>query len=478
MTLAPGDQRSEIILFRRSVPVVATLVGVLNVLDLRGVTDFASRLPRPSVDQDAPVETVRNILSQVELRGDEAVREFALRFDGTDLANLRVPAEELQAALDSLAPELRQALELARDRIAAHHRSQLQPAVVHEDAGVQIRSYRTAVERAGCYVPGGRAAYPSTLLMTAVPALVAGVDQVVVCVPPDKDSSKVAAVTLAAAALAGVTEVYSIGGAQAIAAMAYGTESIDAVDVICGPGNKYVAIAKQQVATRVGVAAAFAGPSEVVVIADDSVPANFAAIDVILQAEHGPDGLAWLITWDESVATAVTAEVDRLTKASPRRAEITATLAEGGYAVLVDSPEAALEVSNLVAPEHLELLCSDPESLVPLIKNAGAVFLGPWSPASVGDYLAGPSHVLPTYGTARFASALTVDDFLKQHHIIKVQESAYAPGGLAESVAVLADAEGLTAHADSIRLRTAASAAGSAAVSPQDRTAQDRTEGV
>ncbi|MSX01470.1 MAG: histidinol dehydrogenase, partial [Actinobacteria bacterium] len=399
---------------------MATLIGVLNQLDLRGVTDFAGLLPRPSVDDDGPVEAVRGILAEVESRGDEAVREFTSRFDGVDLGDLRVSAEEIQLALDSLAPELRTALELARDRIADHHRSQLHAAVDHGSDGVHIRSYRTPVGRAGCYVPGGRAAYPSTLLMTAVPALVAGVGEVVVCVPADKATGKVAAVTLAAAALAGVAEVYAIGGAQAIAAMAYGTESIAAVDVICGPGNKYVAIAKQQVAARVGVAAAFAGPSEVVVIADGSVPATFAAIDVILQAEHGPDGLAWLITWDQSVAESVTSEVGRITENSPRRAEITATLAEGGYAVLVDSPEAALQVSNLVAPEHLELLCHEAESLLPLIENAGAVFVGPWSPASVGDYVAGPSHVLPTFGTARFASALTVDDFLKQHHIITV----------------------------------------------------------
>ena len=433
---------------------------MLNLLDLRGVADFTGRLPRPSVDEEGPVEVVRGILSEVQSRGDQALREFTSRFDGVELSDLRVSAEEMQSALESLAPELRKALELARDRIADHHRSQLHEPVEHGGDGVHIRSYRTAVERAGCYVPGGRAAYPSTLLMTAVPALVAGVQEVVVCVPADKATGRVAAVTLAAAALAGVTEVYAIGGAQAIAAMAYGTESIAAVDVICGPGNKYVAIAKQQVATRVGIAAAFAGPSEVVVIADETVPATFAAIDVILQAEHGPDGLAWLITWEESVAESVSKEVSRLTEASPRRAEIAATLAEGGYAVLVDSPEAALQISNLVAPEHLELLCRDAESLVPLIKNAGAVFLGPWSPASVGDYVAGPSHVLPTFGTARFASALTVDDFLKQHHIISVDESAYDPGGLAGAVEALADAEGLTAHADSIRLRDAARASG------------------
>ena len=259
---------------------------MLNLLDLRGVADFTGRLPRPSVDEEGPVEVVRGILSEVQSRGDQALREFTSRFDGVDLADLRVSPDEMQSALNSLAPELRKALELARDRIADHHRSQLQEPVDHGGDGVHIRSYRTPVERAGCYVPGGRAAYPSTLLMTAVPALVAGVQEVVVCVPADKETGRVAAVTLAAAALAGVSEVYAIGGAQAIAAMAYGTESIAAVDVICGPGNKYVAIAKQQVATRVGVAAAFAGPSEVVVIADETVPATFAAIDVILQAYH------------------------------------------------------------------------------------------------------------------------------------------------------------------------------------------------
>ena len=276
----------------------------------------------------------------------------------------------------------------------------------------------------------------------------------VVCVPPDRATGRVSQVTLAAAAVAGVQHVYAVGGAQAIAAMAYGTESIPAVDVICGPGNKYVALAKQEVAGAVGVAAAFAGPSEVVVIADGTVAPELAAIDVILQAEHGPDGLAWLITWDEAVADAVSAQVGLLTAASPRAAEIASTLAEGGYAVVVDSPAAAIEVANLVAPEHLELLCADPGSLVPSIRNAGAIFLGPWSPASVGDYLAGPSHVLPTYGTARFASALTVDDFLKHHHVISVDRAVYAPGGrLADAVTTLAEAEGLEAHAESIRLR-------------------------
>ena len=434
---------------------------MLNRLDLRGVDDLSGRLPRPTVDGDEPVAAVRSIIAEVRARGDDALRDYTERFDGVRIDSLAVPAEELQAALESISPEVRAALELARDRIAAHHVAQLHEPVEHAADGVRIRSYRRPVDRVGCYVPGGRAAYPSTLLMTAVPALVAGVPEVVVCVPPDRDTGVVTAVTLAAAAVAGVTEVYAVGGAQAIAALAYGTGSIPAVDVICGPGNKYVAIAKQEVAGTVGVAAAFAGPSEVVVIADDTVPAEFAAIDVILQAEHGPDGLAWLITWDEHVADSVTEAVTRLTEASPRRDDIASTLAEGGYAVLVDSPQAAIDVANLVAPEHLELLCAGAEDMVPLVANAGAIFVGPWSPASVGDYVAGPSHVLPTYGTARFSSALTVDDFLKHHHVVTVDEAAYDTDALAGAVEALADAEGLTAHAESIRLRRAARVAGS-----------------
>ena len=427
---------------------------VLNRLDLRGVTDLSGRLPRPTVDGDGPMASVRSILAAVRERGDVAVREFTRDFDGVELAEVEVSAAELTEALEAIDPSVRAALELAAERIARHHRAQLRDEVVHDDDGVQIRSYLRPVDRVGCYVPGGRAAYPSTLLMTAVPAIVAGVPEVVVCVPPDRDTGRVSPVTLAAAAVAGVQHLYAVGGAQAIAAMAYGTASIPAVDVICGPGNKYVALAKQEVAGTVGVAAAFAGPSEVVVIADDTVAPELAAIDVILQAEHGPDGLAWLITWDEAVADSVSAHVEQLTAASPRSAEIASTLAEGGYAVVVDSPAAAVEVANLVAPEHLELLCADAASLVPSVRNAGAIFLGPWSPASVGDYLAGPSHVLPTYGTARFASALTVDDFLKHHHVITVDRSVYAEGGsLADAVTTLAEAEGLEAHAESIRLR-------------------------
>jgi histidinol dehydrogenase len=253
--------------------------------------------------------------------------------------------------------------------------------------------------------------------------------------------------------MAGVDEVYRVGGPAAIGALAYGTESIRPVDVIVGPGSARVAQAKREVASRgrVGVPSAFAGPSEVVVIADGSVPAAFAAVDVILQAEHGPDGLAWLITWDEAVADAVSAEVASQVEASPRRSHIESTLAEGGYAVVCDSPEQAVAIANEIAPEHLELLVADPEPLLALVRHAGAVFCGPYAPASVGDYLAGPNHVLPTNGTARFSGALRVDDFRKHIHVVSLDREAFVE--IAPHVAALADAEGLAAHADSVRRR-------------------------
>jgi histidinol dehydrogenase len=286
--------------------------------------------------------------------------------------------------------------------------------------------------------------------MCAVPAHVAGVGEIVLCVPPGPDG-RIDDATLAAAAVAGVTEVYAVGGAQAIAAMAYGTESISAVDVIVGPGNRYVAEAKRQVSGVVGVASAFAGPSEVVVIAGPGTPSELAAIDLVVQAEHGPDGLAWLITWSEELLERVDAAVDRIVAASPRRADLEATLGSGGYAVLVDGPKKACAVANVVAPEHLEILTDDAASLLPLIESAGAVFLGANAPASFGDYVAGTNHVLPTNRTARFASALRVDDFRKHIHAVSLDDAAVR--ALAPHVETLAETEGLPAHAQSVRLR-------------------------
>jgi histidinol dehydrogenase len=426
---------------------------VLRRIDLRGVAhdQIAALLPRPEVAGEGPVSAVREILAEVRERGDHAVRDFTERFDGVRPIELRIPAEELTAALDRIDPAVRAALEMAADRIRAFHETQVRPDHELRRDGIIVEALVRPVDRAGVYVPGGRAAYPSTVLMSAIPARVAGVPEVVLAVPPSRETGKVADVTLAAAAVAGVDEVYGIGGAQAIGALAYGTESIPRVDVIAGPGNVYVAIAKREVADHVGIAAAFAGPSEVVVIADDTTPADLAAIDVILQAEHGPDGLSWLITWSEDAALEIDAEIARLVAAAPRRDEIEATLGSGGYTALVDDPEQAIAVANLIAPEHLELLCENPRSVLPLVRHAGAVFCGPLSPASIGDYVAGPSHVLPTDGTARFASALTVSDFTKDVHVITVEPEGLAAVG--EHVVALAAAEGLDAHAESIRMR-------------------------
>ncbi len=401
---------------------------------------------------------VKEILADVRARGDEALADLTERFDGVRPPHLRVPAEEIAAAPGALDPELRDALERAAAGIADFHRHQLRPDERYERDGIVVEGRRVPVDRAGCYVPGGRAIYPSTVLMTAIPAKVAGVAEVALVVPPDR-TGRVPTVTLAAAAIAGVDEVYAVGGAQAIGALAYGTDTVAPVDVIVGPGNVFVALAKREVAGLVGVPSSFPGPSEVVVIADESAPADLAAVDVILQAEHGPGGLAWLISWSEAALDAIDAEIAAQVAAAPRRADIESTFAEGGYAVLVDSPEQAVAVANTIAPEHLELITEDPAALVPLVRHAGAVFCGPWSPASVGDYLAGPSHVLPTDGTARFGSALTVSDFQKDVHVVTLTEAALAQA--APTVAAIAEAEGLAAHADSVRRRLDRTAAAS-----------------
>ena len=432
---------------------------MLTRLDLRGVPAdaLADLLPPVAVDDDGPRDAVAAVLAEVREGGDGAVRALTARFDGVDVAETRVPEEVIAGARAQVGDEVGAALEAAAAGIEDFHRHQLRPPTTYRRDGIVIDGRAQPVDRAGCYVPGGRALYPSTVLMTAIPARVAGVPEVALCVPPGPDG-EVPALTLAAAAVAGVTEVHRVGGAQAIAALAYGTETIRAVDVIVGPGNVYVAEAKRQVAGggRVGVPSAFAGPSEVIVIADGSVAPDLAAVDVILQAEHGPGGRAWFITWDEDVADAVDAEIERQVAASPRRDDIEATFAAGGRLALVDGPAQAAAVANRVAPEHLEVICEagPTAQIVADIRHAGAVFVGPWAPASVGDYLAGPSHVLPTAGTARFGSALTVSDFTKDIHVVTLDRAALR--AVAPHVMALAEAEGLPAHADSVRRRVEA----------------------
>ncbi|MGH9122921.1 MAG: histidinol dehydrogenase, partial [Acidimicrobiales bacterium] len=373
------------------------MAQLLTRLDVRGAGPrLRSLLPGPPRSSGDPTAAVRAILDEVRAGGDQALRDLTARFDGVQLGALRVPAHRLKSALGDIAAPLREALEVARDNIERYHRSQAHESPTYSHNGLVVRELRRPVDRAGVYVPGGTAPLASTVLMTAVIARVAGVSEVALCCPPGPDGVPPPAV-LAAAALAGVDEVYALGGAQAVAAMAYGTESVRSVDLIVGPGNRYVATAERLVATDgvVGVPSAFTGPSEVVVVADATTSPELAAIDLVVQAEHGPDGLSYLVTWSEEAEAAISAHVDDLTAASPRRAAIRATLDSGGYSVLVDGPEQAMEVANILAPEHLELMCEGAESLVELVRAAGAVFVGPWAPASVGDYLAGPSHVLP-----------------------------------------------------------------------------------
>ncbi|MDH3752773.1 MAG: histidinol dehydrogenase [Acidimicrobiia bacterium] len=423
---------------------------MLSRIDLRGVADVAGLLPRPAVAGDGPVDVVREILADVRVHGDVALRRYADRFDGGAPEAFRVEPTALTGALDRLDPPVREALESAASSIESYHRTQVQAPIDHERHGIRVRGRHQPVDRAGCYVPGGRGAYPSTVLMTAVPARVAGVSDIALCVPP-ATGGLIPDVTLAAAAIAGVDEVYALGGAQAIAAMAFGTESVPRVDVIVGPGNAYVAIAKREVAGVVGVPAAFAGPSEIVVVADHTVPVEYAAIDLMVQAEHGPDGVSWLIAWETDVVDGVAAALVELVAAAPRRDDITATLTSNGFIALVDDAAQAIDVANLIAPEHLQLMVDDPDALLADVRHAGAVFCGPLSPASIGDYVAGPSHVLPTNRTARFGGALTVADFTKELHIVSVSEAGFA--AVADHVVTLAEAEGFAAHADSIRLR-------------------------
>jgi histidinol dehydrogenase len=355
----------------------------------------------------------------------------------------------LDAALDRLDPALRAALEVARDQIAAWHEVQSGESIEHVRSGVRIRELLVPVDRTGCYVPGGRAPLASSVLMTALPARVAGVPHIALCTPPRADGTVHDAI-LAAARLAEVDVVYRVGGAQAIAALAYGTETIDAVDVIVGPGNAYVAEAKRQVAADVGIDG-YAGPSEVAVVADDSVAPVLVAVDLLAQIEHGPGGSAALITWSETLGPEVERELEILLEGAPHARDTEDALRAGGRLVLVEGPEQAMDAANAIAPEHLELMCAAAEDLVPLVRNAGAVFVGSDASAVIGDYVAGVNHVLPTGGTARFADALRVDDFRKHVHVVSLEPGALRQ--LAPFVTTLAEAEGLAAHADAIRRR-------------------------
>jgi histidinol dehydrogenase len=396
--------------------------------------------------------TVAVILSDVRARGDAAVLEYTRKFDRLDAPNmaaLELTKTEMKAAFDALTPELRDALTLARDRIEAYHRRQLAEGWRYTEAdGTQLGVQITPLDRVGLYVPGGKAAYPSSLLMNAVPAKVAGVREIIMVVPtPDgvKNST-----VLAAAHLAGVDRVFTIGGAQAVGALAFGTATVPAVDKIVGPGNAYVAAAKRRVFGIVGIDM-IAGPSEILVIADDNANPDWVAMDLFSQAEHDEVAQSILLTPSDALIAAVQASIARLLPSMPRKDIIAASLAGRGAIVKTRSLEEACEISNRVAPEHLELSVADPEKLLPLIRHAGAVFMGYGSSESLGDYVAGTNHVLPTSRSARFSSPLGVYDFQKRTSLIYASKAGAAT--LGKAAATLAYAEGLQAHARAAEMR-------------------------
>jgi len=413
-----------------------------------GFRAFLDSKREVAVDVEA---AARAIVADVAARGDQALKEHTRKFDrfDPDAAGLRVKGGEISAALDACGRKEVAALELARDRIEVFHRRQLPPDDRFEDAlGVELGSRWTAIEAVGLYVPGGTAAYPSTVLMNAVPAKVAGVPRIVMVVPAP--GGAVPPLVLAAAKLAGVDEIFRVGGAQAVAALAYGTESIAPVAKIIGPGNAYVAAAKRIVFGRVGIDM-IAGPSEVLVLADNTGNPDWIAADLLAQAEHDASAQAILITDDAALAAAVERAIDGALKRLPRGEIAAASWQDFGAVILVRELDEAVALVDALAPEHLEIVAANADSLARRIRNAGAIFIGAYTPEAIGDYVAGSNHVLPTARSARFSSGLGVLDFMKRTSLLKCGPQQLR--ALADTAIALAEAEGLDAHARSVAIR-------------------------
>jgi histidinol dehydrogenase len=409
-----------------------------------------AHLAARSVALDAELmKLVTSIVDDVRTRGDRALLDYAERFDKVELAELRISVEQLQRYAASVDEPVVQALREAIRNVRAFHERQLEKSwTINATTGVELGQRITPIERVGLYVPGGTAAYPSSVVMNVVPAQVAGVERILVATPPRTLAENPA---VAAALLElNVTEVYAVGGAQAIAALAFGTETVPRVDKITGPGNRYVAAAKKLVFGVVGIDS-IAGPTEVVIVADDTAVPEFVAADLLAQAEHGEDASAILITTSETLAQKVAEEVERQLATLSRREIAAVSLREYGAIILVEDLAEAGEIVNELAPEHVEIVTRDDELVAAKIKYAGAIFFGAYTPEAVGDYLAGPNHVLPTGRTARFSSPLGVYDFVKRTSLLRYSEAAFRE--VAESVAVLAEAEGLGGHARSALIR-------------------------
>ena len=431
---------------------MSTLVRVLNSQDAGFASALAGLLRFEAQTDESIGQTVGQILKDVRSRGDAAVLEATARFDGvsaTALGELELSHTELQSALAGLSADCRDALSEAASRVRAYHERQLLESWEYtEPDGTRLGQKVTPLDRVGLYVPGGRAAYPSSVLMNAIPAKVAGVKELIMVVPTPRGEKN--PLVLAAAALTGVDRVFTIGGAQAVAALAYGTQTIPQVDKIVGPGNAYVAEAKRRVFGTVGIDMV-AGPSEVLIISDGSGHPDWVAMDLFAQAEHDELAQSILVCTDANFIQEVNAAIIRLLPQMPRQATIAKSLADRGALILVRDLEEACELANQIAPEHLELAVAHARDWVARIRHAGAIFIGHWSVEALGDYCAGPNHVLPTMRSARFSSPLGVYDFQKRTSLIEISEQGAQK--LAPIAGVLADGEGLQAHAQSARMR-------------------------
>lgn len=422
---------------------------IININDVK----IQRLISRSQLAMPEQAEAVRRIIGDIRLRGDEALMEYTERFDKTLLSadSIRVSEAEVRQAYEHTDKELIRVMKESADNIRDYYSRQKRESCIYEQQeGRKLGVLYMPIQSLGIYVPGGAAAYPSSVLMSAVPAKVAGVERIVIATPCDSCLKRPAYETIVAADIAGVSEIYKIGGAQAIAALAFGTQSVAKVDKIVGPGNIYVALAKREVFGYVGIDS-IAGPSEILVIADESARPEFVAADILSQAEHDPMAACICVACGRDLAEKIQREIEIQKAKLERREIIERSLRDYGAIVLADTLQQAAEFSNIIAPEHLELCVKVPESLLPFIKNAGAVFLGHYSPEPLGDYFAGPSHVLPTSGTARFFSPINLDDFIKKTSVINYSREALEK--VHRDIELFAHFEGLTAHENSVKIR-------------------------
>jgi histidinol dehydrogenase len=425
---------------------------MVKIIRNDGISDFIEDLQkRNAQDYNDVYETVDKILEDVKINKDEAIKRYTLEFDKVNIENLEVSPEEIEEAFITIDPKLLETIKKAKENIQTYHMKQKRNGYQYKPEGkdILIGQLINPIEKAGIYVPGGKAAYPSTVLMNAIPAKIAGVEEIIMITPPQKDG-KIKDSILVAASLSGVDRIFKVGGAQGIAALAYGTKSIPKVYKITGPGNIFVAAAKRRVSGFVGIDM-IAGPSEILIVADDKANPAYIAADMISQAEHDEMAASVLITYSLSLAEKVSKELDRQIKELERNDIIEKSINNHGAILIADSMKQCIDLANEIAPEHLELLTSNCFELYKSIKNAGAIFLGEYTPEPVGDYFAGPNHTLPTSSTAKFSSALSVDDFIKKTSLIYYSREALKENK--DDIVRFAENEGLTGHANAVKIR-------------------------